>query len=230
MASRGRSSWPVLLSGLLVVALLVTLVVQALLREEPASQAAAADLPMPVPVVTFLGDSWTVGQGATADRGYAPLTAEELGWRYHLLGIRGTGYLTPVAPYRDRIDEAAASGADVIVVQGSLNDRTNDLTALPAAARDTLRGLRAAADPATEILVLGASYTPGGAEATIDVINEAVGSAAAEVGLPFVDPTDGRWPDPAEPALWADPDHPGDAGYRVIAARLAPVLRATLQP
>jgi len=230
MTSRGRFSWGVLLSGVLVVALLVTLVVQALLREEPASTAAAAERPTSVPVVTFLGDSWTVGQGATADRGYAPLTAEELGWRYHLLGIRGTSYLSSVTPYRERIDQAAAGGADVIVVQGSLNDRGWDLTALPPAARDTLRALRAEADPATEILVLGASYTPGCPDATIDVINEAVGSAAAEVGLPFLNPPDGRWPDPADPALWADPIHPSDAGYQVIAAHLAPVLQATFQP
>jgi lysophospholipase L1-like esterase len=216
-----------------VLALLAFMWAQALTRSEPSSRASAAERPSTaateVPLVTFIGDSWTFGQGATGERGYAPLTAEALGWDYELLGVRGTGYLIPIQPYRDRIRSAVATDPDIVVVQGSLNDRQSDPTLLPSAVLDTLRLLRAGLDPSVEILVLGASRTPGTADDTIAAINAAVGGAADQLGLPFVDPAVGNWPDPADPAEWADPDHPNDLGHRAIAEQLAPILRTTLR-
>jgi hypothetical protein len=80
--------------------------------------------PPATPGVVFVGDSWTVGSGATGSHGFAPLAAERLGWDYHLLGIGGSGYLMPGGggPYMGRVDEAVALHPDLIVVAGSLND------------------------------------------------------------------------------------------------------------
>jgi lysophospholipase L1-like esterase len=75
------------------------------------------------------------------------------------------------------------------------------------------------------VLVIGASYNPGTADATIDRINREVAAAAAAAGLPFVDPAAARWLDPHRPALWSDTIHPDDRGHQLVADALAPLLQ-----
>jgi lysophospholipase L1-like esterase len=195
------------------------------------TSAAGSSSPAGRHVVTFLGDSWTVGSGSEQQQGYAVLAGEELGWGYHVLGVGGSGYLQPGAggPFADRVAAAAETAADVVVVQGSLNDQRSDLQALGPAALDTLSRLRAAVAPGTAVLVIGAPYTPGTDRAAIDAINAAVGGAAASLGLRFVDPATENWTDPADPSLWADADHPNDAGHRLIADHVAELLRETVE-
>ncbi len=178
------------------------------------------------PSVTFVGDSWTVGLGAIDTGGYAPLTAEQLGWRYTELGFSGSGYVRPGegAPFADRIDDAVAGRPSAIVVQGSLNDQAADVDDVAAAARDTLARLREAAGPGTGILVVGAPGCPGCDAGAIAAINDVLVEAADAAGLRFVDPAEQEWVDPDDPGLWADPLHPNDEGYRRMADRLAPLL------
>ena len=178
--------------------------------------------------VTFIGDSWTAGEAATDRRGYAVLTGEQLGWEYDVLGVGGSGYTRPGGggTFDSRVARAVATHADVIVVQGTLNERHVSPAALAPAALATLRHLRADADPGTTILVLGASYSPGTPAATIDRINATVRGAAEAVRLRFVDPAAQNWTDAADPGVWADPDHPNDRGYQRIADRLEPLLRS----
>jgi lysophospholipase L1-like esterase len=114
----------------------------------------------------------------------------------------------------------------VIVVEGSLNERVSNPQALASAADATLAHLKAAAGRTTHILVLGASATPYTPAATIDWINAAIAAAASHNGLQFVDPAAEHWLDPQNPDLWADPDHPNDLGYQVMADHLEPLLRA----
>lgn len=174
--------------------------------------------------VTFLGDSWTYGTGASDRRGYAVLTGEELGWPTTVLGIGGTGYSVPPGgdTYDRRVALAAATRPGVLVLQGSLNEQHSTPAALAVAADRTFAHVRTLADPATRILVVGASYDPGTPDATIDWVNRAVRAAAQRHGLPFVDPS--RWIDPHDSSLWYDPLHPDDAGHRLMADRLAPLL------
>lgn len=228
--------WAVIVSGL-CGALLAGLVavlsaggsspVQAAAAERPAADVADAVAP---PVVTFIGDSWTEGVGATALRGYAVLTAERLGWDHYVLGVGGSGYVQPGrgSTFDERVERAAATHPDVVVVQGSLNERRTSLDALAPAALLTLGHLRGAVDPGTVVLVLGASYTPGTDRAVIDGINETVAAAAERAGFRFVDPAAGNWTDPATAAIWADPNHPNDAGHQQIADRLAPLLESSV--
>ena len=230
---RSRAPWWVVIASAVIGALVAT---TALLvgAGQPPVQAAAAEQPAAPPVaeeprsVTFIGDSWTEGVGAAGLRGYAVLTAEQLGWDYTVLGVGGSGYLVSGrgSTFGERIDRAVRTGSDVIVVQGSLNERVSAVADLAPAALETLSRLRAEADPETEILVLGASYTPGTDVAVIDGINRAVSSAAATVGLRFVDVAAQGWTDPAEGVLWADPNHPNDLGHQVIADRLEVILEA----
>jgi lysophospholipase L1-like esterase len=223
------------IAGALLIATLVTLGIGGS-GAVPGAAAAAPAPPVPAPAVeqetprvTFVGDSWTEGFGATALRGYAVLTGEQLGWDYDLLAIGGSGYsLRGVAgqgaTYAERVDRVVAIGADVIVVQGSLNERNSTREALAAAALAALAGLRAEADPATRIVVLGAAYPGCTPHATIDWINAAIEDAAARAGVGFVDVAAENWTDPADPTVWFDPIHPNDAGYQLIADRLQRLL------
>jgi lysophospholipase L1-like esterase len=183
------------------------------------------------PSVTFIGDSWTVGAGATDLYGYALRTADQLRWHAQVLGVGGSGYSVP-GPHRnvfaERIEAAVATRAEIIVVQGSLNERHSTPEALARAATATLTDLRARADPGTRIVVIGACDNPGTPDATIDWINEAIGAAAEEAGLPFVDPAAQGWLDPDAPRLWADTIHPSDLGHEVFARRLVPQLQGLL--
>jgi lysophospholipase L1-like esterase len=192
-------------------------------RTSPASSSSARE-------VVFLGDSWTVGVGASGERGYAPPAAERLGWAYELLGISGSGYVSRGAggPFADRVDEAVGLGPDLVVVQGSLNDSGADPDQLERATADTLDRLGAAAGDGTAILVVGAPDTPGTDPAVIARINSAIAAAAAAAGLPFVDPAQEGWTDPADPGIWADPLHPDDAGHRLVAEALMPHMQAAL--
>ena len=183
-----------------------------------------------IPSVTFVGDSWTAGEGATDGRGYAVRTGEVLGWDYDVLGVGGSGYTRRGggATFGQRVDRAVATDADVVVVQGSLNERNARPDVLAAAALATLSRLSSEVDPGTLVLVVGASYSPGTPDPTIDWINAAIGAAAERLGLLFVDPAAENWTDPDEATIWADPDHPNDAGHQLIADRLALRLASLL--
>jgi lysophospholipase L1-like esterase len=183
------------------------------------------------PRVTFIGDSWTVGVGATGEYGYAMLTADQLGWRYAALGVGGSGYTRPGltnSTFDDRVDMAVATDPDIIVVQGSVNERRSTPNMIAEAALATLTRLRAEADPDTEILVVGSTYVPGSADTTIDWINDAIEGAALQAGVPFVNPATEGWLDPADPAEWADVHHPNDLGHQLLADRLEQELLAVL--
>lgn len=183
------------------------------------------------PTVTFIGDSWSVGRGATDLYGYAPRTADQLGWHADVLGVGGSGYSVPGPHdnvFAERIGAAVATRAEIIVVQGSLNERHSTPEALARAATATLADLRARADPGTRILVIGACENPGTPDTTMHWINEEIGAAAEKAGLPFVDPAAEGWLDPDDAPLWADTIHPSDLGHEVFARRLVPRLHGLL--
>jgi lysophospholipase L1-like esterase len=235
----GKPYWRIVVSalaGALVAGSVMTLIGgrQVVVHEAAAthsatgSPAAATTAAAKVHSVTFLGDSWTDGWGATALRGYAVLTGEQLGWQYWALGVGGSGYDVPGrgATFDQRVDRAVETHPDVIVVQGSLNEFNSTPEALTVAADQTLAHLKAAASSHTRILVLGSSYAPAVPDATIDWINADLQAAAAKAGLPFVNPAAENWTDAKNPAIWADPYHPNDAGYQLVADHLEPLLRS----
>jgi hypothetical protein len=44
-----------------------------------------------------------------------------------------------------------------------------------------------------------------------------------------VDPAVENWTDPTDATIWADPDHPNDAGHRVIAGHVVELLRGLVE-
>jgi lysophospholipase L1-like esterase len=181
--------------------------------------------------VTFIGDSWTEGIGATGLRSYAVLTGEQLGWKYKVLGVGGSGYDVKGrgSTFGQRVDRAVSTHADVIIVQGSINERRSTARALASAALGTLTRLHVAAGAHTRILVVGASYTRGVPTATVNWINATIGRAAAKVGVAFVNPAAQRWTNPADRRIWADPNHPNDAGHQLVANHVKSLLRGMIK-
>jgi lysophospholipase L1-like esterase len=182
------------------------------------------------PFVSFIGDSWTYGAGATDSGGYAYRTGRLLGWTHRVLGVSGSGYVQDGAgtPFDRRILPAVSGAPDVVVIQGSINERDTAVEELAPAVADTLGRLVRAAGPDTAVVVVGASYVPEVPGTKVDRINDTVRAVAARLGLPFVDVAAENWSDPADPSIWADLSHPNDAGAEQIAERLAPVLQAVV--
>jgi acyl-CoA thioesterase-1 len=180
--------------------------------------------------VTVIGDSWAEGIGATGLHGYAVLAGQQLNWEYTVLGVGGSGYVNdgPGSTFADRIRQAVDSDPDVIVVEGSVNDRDSKPRALTDAALRTLTQLRAQADPATEIVVIGAFQTPGYGAKTVNTINDALEAAAHHAGVDFVDPVADHWIDAHDDLLWADENHPNDVGHQLVADRLKTLLQQLL--
>jgi lysophospholipase L1-like esterase len=183
------------------------------------------------PLVSFIGDSWTKGTGATDGNGYAYLTGRRLGWAYRVLGVGGSGYVrggSGNVPFDERILPAVAGDPDVVVIQGSINEAGTPSPELAAAVADTLTRLVSAAGPDTAVVVLGASQVPGMPVQYVDKVNDVVRAEAAREGLLFVDVAAEVWSDPADPSIWADDYHVNDIGAEQIAERLAPVLQAVV--
>lgn len=224
-------SWWALVTAVLCCAIAAGALVGLTARPHLAVQDAATQRPALVATarhsVTFIGDSWTWGEGATTTAGgYAYRTGQQLGWKYTALGIRGSGYTQgggKKSTFGQRIPAAAATHAEIIVVQGSLNERNSTPAALATAALSTLKRLKAAA-PWSKILVIGASYVPSTPTATINWINAAISGAAKKVGLRFVNPASENWTDPASP-IWEDPNHPNDIGHQLVADHVEALLR-----
>lgn len=195
--------------------------------EYPTWAGATADAPF----VSFIGDSWTDGTGATDKVGYAYRTGRLLGWTHRVLGVGGSGYVrggSGNVPFDERILPAVSGNPDVVVVQGSINERSTPSPELGAAVSDMLTRLVRAAGPDTAVVVLGAAQVPGVPVEYVDKVNGVVRAETARLGLPFVDVAAEVWSDPADPTIWADPYHVNDAGAQQIAERLAPVLQGVL--
>ncbi|MGY1731883.1 SGNH/GDSL hydrolase family protein [Geodermatophilus sp. SYSU D01045] len=178
------------------------------------------------PVTVFLGDSYTVGEGG---QGYVEETAALLGWTAVPLGESGTGYVDAStrpgqAPFGRRVPAVAAASPDVVVVQGSTNDADESLAAVGEAARALYVDL-ARTVPGARVVVLGPLSPPELSADAVAHLRDVLAEAAADAGLPFVDPVAGGWLVPSD-GLFADGLHPNDAGYAQMATRLAEALRA----
>lgn len=219
------------LGAALTAVLALIIAVPAVRGETPPPEPAATDVSDDPPSVTIVGDSWSEGIGATGLHGFAELAPEQLGWNHRLLAVGGSGYVAPGrgSTFGERIDRAVAGDPDVVVLQGSQNDRHATPEALRDAAASTLMRMRAAAGPDTVILVIGAARTPDWDGATIDPINDAVGEAAELAGVRFVDPVAERWIDPEDERVWMDGSHLNDVGHQLVADRLKRVLRSAVR-
>ena len=202
---------------------------------DDAAVVAPAPLVLPdEPRVLIFGDSWTYGSAASLPAlGYAYVLGDRLGWTTTVDGVRGSGYLKPGmdgGSYGERIaalDPALAP--DLVIVEGSINDRrlpTEGYAAAVSAAWDAL----AATYPEASVVIMGPAPQVLPLEASTARIDTELARLAAARGWWYVSPVADEWITPQNYAEVIDTgigrNHPSTNGHSYLATRLAEALDA----
>jgi lysophospholipase L1-like esterase len=188
-------------------------------------------LPADARVLVF-GDSWTYGSAATdPTRGYAYVLGELTGWQSVVNGVRGSGYLKPGIDgpsFGERIATLdPALDPDLVIVQGSINDRLlvpDGYRAAVDAAWDALERIY----PTASIVVLGPAPHLLPVDAGTATIDETLATAAAARGWWYISPLDEGWITESNYLdvidTGAGRNHPSTDGHAYLAERLARAL------
>lgn len=182
--------------------------------EIPSAQA----LPPPLRV-SIVGDSFSVGVGADNTRnGYANVLGTRGCWNYNLVARAGSGYAASPDPFVSvpRVAAVASTIPDVIIVQGSGNDRGDGR--LFAAATGLFLTYRVVA-PQARIVVVGPTDAPNAKHGNINEIRRYLRDAASVAGAKFIDPMSEGWLS-AYNDYAPDGIHPNTRGHGRMAARL----------
>jgi len=184
------------------------------------------------PTVLVFGDSWTYGSAATTPTlGYAYVLAELLDGETIVNGVRGSGYLKPGIDgptFGERV--AALDPAltpDLIIIQGSINDRAQGAAGYREAVTAAWDAL-AAKYPDATIVVLGPAphELPVGTEtARIDTdLAELAGARGWWYSSPIAQDwiTEQNYLDVIDVDLGRK--HPSTEGHRYLAEKLATAL------
>jgi acyl-CoA thioesterase-1 len=165
--------------------------------------------------VVVIGDSWSVGLGLD---GRASSWAARLPGRVRVAGFSGSGFSADASPcaevsFAQRAAAAVAGGADLVVVEGGLNDVDQPSAAIRlgfARLMSALAGQR--------VVVVGPASAPSRARA-VPRVDALLASLARESGVPYVRTAD------LELDYLPDGLHPTPAGHRAfgeaVAARIA---------
>ncbi|MFD4959407.1 SGNH/GDSL hydrolase family protein [Microbacterium sp. NPDC058389] len=184
--------------------------------------------------VLVFGDSWVYGSAATVPTlGFAYLLADELAVETVVDGVRGSGYLKPGIDgpaYGERIAALdPALDPDVIIVEGSINDRR----AYPTGYRDAVTSAWDALQerfPDAEIVILGPAPQVLPVEEPTRAIDEDLAELASARGWWYISPIGEDWITEANYLDVIDTtevgnDHPSTAGHAYLASRLADDLK-----
>lgn len=201
--------------------------------DDVAVEIAPAPLLLPEdPTVLVFGDSWTYGSAATEPTlGYAYLLADLLESTTIVNGVRGSGYLKPGLDgpaFGERIaalDPALAP--DLVILQGSINDREQGEAGYREAVNAAWDAM-AATYPDATIVILGPApheLPVGAGTARIDSDLRAL---AAARGWWYISPVAENWITDQNYLSIIDVDlgrkHPSTDGHRYLAEKLAEAL------
>lgn len=194
---------------------------------------APAPLALPdQPTVLVFGDSWTYGSAASDPTlGYAYVLADLLGGETVVDGVRGSGYLKPGLDgpaFGERIAALdPALDPDLVIIQGSINDRAQGVAGYREAVMAAWDAL-AATYPDATIVVLGPApheLPVGAATARIDAD---LSELAAARGWWYVSPVRGEWITEQNYLDVIDVEigrkHPSTEGHRYLAEKVAAAL------
>lgn len=191
------------------------------------------------PDVLVFGDSWTYGSAATPiERGYAYVLAELLGGTTTVDGGRGSGYLRAGLDGPDfgtritALDPAA--DYDLIIVQGSINDRREPAAGYRAAVTAAWDAL-IEVHPGTPVVVLGPAPQVLPLEATTARIDRDLAELAAERQWWYISPIRDAWITEQNFLSVIDTsdygrNHPSVSGHAHLAQRLAAALAEITDP
>jgi acyl-CoA thioesterase-1 len=199
-------------------------------RSDPVDEGIASKIPPPAQYqylrVSVLGDSFSLGVGASNLDGYTKLLSNQLCWNVNRVAESGTGYVNP-GPDGDRpftnparLAATWGTGPELVIVQGSTYDVGQ--TGVAEAAAKTYAAIRTGA-PLAELVVVGPTLSPSidpdGVRATRDEVRD----AAIKAGATFIDPIDLGWLS-GDGTYGTDRLHPTDAGYRELSENLRMAL------
>jgi lysophospholipase L1-like esterase len=182
--------------------------------------------------VLVIGDSWSYGQAADVPTdGYAYVLGRELGWDVTVDGIRGSGYLRPGldgGSFGERI--AALDPAlrpDLVIVQGSINDRGRYPKGYRGAVTNAWDDL-ARIYPEAHVIVLGPAPQVLPVEKKTAEMDHDLAELAAARGWTYLSPIREGWITPVNYFDVIDTgakDHPSTAGHAYLAQRLGADIR-----
>jgi acyl-CoA thioesterase-1 len=155
-------------------------------RYETASVGRASQVTGSGQRVVVIGDSWSAGLG---------LDQPALSWpsrlpgRIHVAGFSGSGFSGHASTCRgvsfgDRADRALRDGADLVVVEGGLNDVDRSDAEIRAGFRQLMRVLAP-----YEVVVVGPATAPARAYGVLRV-DRLLASLSHRHGVPYVSTTD----------------------------------------
>lgn len=132
--------------------------------------------------VVVIGDSWSAGLGL--DR-IADSWPSRLDGRVHVAGFSGSGFSAGAGACRQvsfavRAPAALRGGADLVVVEGGLNDFDEPAADISAGFADLMQGLQG-----QRVVVVGPAAAPARAD-RVPRVDELLAALAEEYGVPYV--------------------------------------------
>jgi hypothetical protein len=193
-----------------------------------AAPAATTEPPEPARVLV-VGDGFSTGDSAWPQLVAPDLDAADRPVTVDVAAANGSGYAAPGPRGVTFAQLAADAGGDydVVVLVGSVND-TAAAVDVQAAAEAAFRAV-ATASPGATVLVVGPSWASPDPPGYIVTDRDAVAAAAAAVGVPFTDPIAEGWFGTDDGTLLGpDGRQPTEAGHRVLADRIGPLVDQAL--
>lgn len=193
------------------------------------------------PVVSFYGDSYTRGTGASSiDARWSTIISVERGWNEFNRSADGLGFVNRRASMRDGLDDipalVIADDPDIVFVTMGLNDNfsyDDRADAIHRTIDSDLDRLRAGL-PEARIVVVEPFWYTDERPASVDVIAGWVEDAAERIGADHIEGAshwlDGHYADSPDSWMAADGLHPNDTGYAYMAERMDAALRALDPP
>jgi len=193
------------------------------------------------PVVSFYGDSYTRGTGASSpDRRWSTIISSERGWHEVNRSENGLGFVNRRASMGPGLDDIPAQiiadDPDLVFVTMGLND-TFSYDRAADRIRETIDSdLQRLRDglPEARIVVVEPFWYTADRPPSIDVIAGWVEDAAARIGADHIEGAshwlDGHDADSADSWMAGDGLHPNDTGYAYLAERMDAALRALDPP
>lgn len=233
----------------LVAIMTVLLVILAMQHVSP-SRALAGATPAPVPTfgrssepkavdvtipgegaeVAFIGDSWTAGYAADPQKGFARLTATQMGWTPLVYGASGSGYIRDggTGAFPDFVNTIPASDTvQLVVLQGGLNDTYVQHDDEREAATSTLAAVRAKF-PKADVVLVGPASPGTPIPAGYRDVDKTLSAVARAGDAAYVSPFTDKWLTAENIDQYIDhtkTDHPNNAGHAYFADKLAAALR-----
>lgn len=191
-----------------------------------------ATAPAIQPTSVFIGDSYTVGAGATGEaKGWAHVAARTLDWFPYISADGSSGYITP-GRRGLTLDKLIATAKPEIaptyvVLASGYNDSASDEVLLSDAINADLDAAKAKWKTA-KLIVIGPWAPNGTVNENQATTRDLLKAAAAERKAVFIDPISQGW-FKSSGMIGADEIHPNDTGHRIIGEKAAAAIKAALK-